>query len=112
MEEELLSFVTEVITSFTDWDILTFFLMNPDLSFNTEDLRTVLGRRPAEIKESVERLCEKSILDSDEDGMLSLTTDEKINSFLCEFRRASEHREKRLALLSVLLRKRQGMSWR
>lgn len=98
--------------SFTDWDLLIYYSINPSSRYNLDDLAAVLGRKRREVALSVSRLTHKAILEKGEDGMLSLTRDPEIVKRLNDFRRASSDDEQRLALLSLLLQKGKGLEWK
>lgn len=107
IEESIKKFVTDYIDSFTSWDVLVFFNNNPQLRMDVNELAANIGRSTEDVQKSVEILSKKNILFKNEvpDNEYFYQPQNALREKIDQFIDALSHREKRMAILSIILEK-------
>ncbi len=107
VEESIKDFVKEFIDSFTSWDILVFYNNNPQMAIDVNELASNIGRNNEDVEQSIINLVNKNILQKKEgqEGIYKYLPEDSIKEKIDEFIEALSHREKRMAILSIILEK-------
>lgn len=105
LDTELKNFISEYITSFLAWDILVHFQKNPGMAMNAEELASRLGRRVEDTERAAKTLAAKSVL-SYKGQIFKYTSAEEMMALVDKFVQALDNREKRLLILSQVLRQK------
>ncbi|MDY0087470.1 MAG: hypothetical protein RBS78_02825 [Coriobacteriia bacterium] len=99
-----MQFVEGHVRSLLTWDILVYFHKNPDVSLDTHSLALQLGRRSDEMGPEIEALCDDGIL-SQTDGLVRYEPPPKTREIIGMFVDSCQDRERRLALIALVLHK-------
>lgn len=103
LDSALINFVKKNITTFLAWDLLIYFQKNPHKVETDYSLAAKLGRNIADIEKACAELVSKGLLVKNPYGYC-LTEDKQAKEQLDQFTAALESREKRLLLLTYLLK--------
>jgi len=97
-------FVDRYVRSLLTWDVLVFFHRNPDAVLDRDGLATRLGRRVEEIQPEVDDLCRGHILQC-AGGLVRFQPEGEMRASVDGFVAACQERDKRLALIALVLQK-------
>lgn len=103
LESSLITFIKENVKTFLTWDLLVYFYKNPNKVETDYSLSAQLGRSISDVARVCEELAEKGILVKNPYGYC-FTQNEKLKEQVKEFVVAQESREKRLLMLTYLLK--------
>ena len=103
----VIDFVDRNVRSLLTWDILVFFHRNPDVVLDTDGLASRLGRRPEEIDPEIHALCECGVLQSN-GGLVRYKPTPEMSVGVNGFVEACQDRDRRLALIALVLHKLGG----
>ncbi|MCL4078217.1 hypothetical protein MX659_01140 [Coriobacteriia bacterium Es71-Z0120] len=95
-------FVERHVRSLLTWDILVFFYRNPDAVLDLNGLASRLGRKADEIEPEVAALQDARIL-SVAGGLIRYKPTPEMRETVAEFVRACQDRNRRLALIALVL---------
>lgn len=95
-------FVERHVRSLLTWDILVFFYRNPDAVLDLDGLASRLGRKTEEIEPEVAALHDARIL-SVAGGLIRYRPTPEMRETVTEFVRACQDRNRRLALIALVL---------
>lgn len=122
LSESLRAFIDEYVSSFLAWDIIVLFSHNPGLRGGVGEIAKFLGRNPDDLEEALGELVEKGLVKSaplstptgeanggqeclEKDCLYFYDITSELASRVTEFVKALDYREKRLAILTMLLGK-------
>lgn len=97
-------FVDRYVRSLLTWDVLVFYNRNGDALLDLDGLASRLGRPVDEVGPEVEELCRDEILQFS-DGLVRYLPDPAIRDMVDGFAMACRQRDRRLALIALVLRK-------
>lgn len=104
LDADLEAFVKNNIKTFLAWDLLVYFYRNPNEVETVYALASKLGRNITEVEETCADLASKGLLVKNPYGYC-FTQNEALKKQVKLFGDAIENREKRLLLLTCLLKK-------
>lgn len=100
----VVAFVDRHVRSLLTWDVLVFFHRNPDAVLDLEGLSARLGRHLGELRPEIESLCDSGILD-DAGGLIRYRPSEENRKAVALFVDSCQDRNRRLALIALVLHK-------
>ncbi|HDP70124.1 MAG TPA: hypothetical protein ENN38_04860 [Actinobacteria bacterium] len=107
LNEPLERFIEEYVDSFVKWDLITYFHNNAGVFDSSHSLAVHLGRKESDIKKALRELADKNLVtEIKENGgdVYQYTPSVGISEMVENFVKALEIREKRLLILTKLLR--------
>lgn len=99
---EVTKFVEKHVRSLLTWDILVFFYRNPDAVLDLDGLAARLGRKREELEPEVAALQDARIL-SVAGGLIRYKPTPEMRQAVAEFVRGCQDRNRRLALIALVL---------
>ena len=105
LEADLRNFINQYVTSFLAWDLIVFFHQNPSANGAADELAGRLGRRAEDIEQAAQELVGKSVLACD-GTVFAYTPSNDTRLLVDRFVQAINTREKRLLILTEVLRRR------
>jgi len=100
----VMAFVDRHVRSLLTWDILVFFHRNPDAVLDVEGLASRLGRRIEELDPEIDALCDGKIL-ALAGGLIRYKPSAEMRETVTNFVDGCQDRNRRLALIALVLRK-------
>ncbi len=100
----VMAFVDRHVRSLLTWDILVFFHRNPDAVLDVEGLASRLGRRIEELNPEIDALCDGKIL-ALAGGLIRYKPSAEMRETVTSFVDGCQDRNRRLALIALVLRK-------
>jgi len=100
----VMRFVDQHVRSLLTWDILVFFHRNPDAVLDPEGLAARLGRRVSEIEPEIDSLCASRVL-ARAGGLIRYKPTPELRDMVTQFVASCEDRNRRLALIALVLHK-------
>jgi len=98
----VIGFVEHHVSSLLAWDVIVFFHRNPEAALDSESLAGRLGRRVEEIEPEIAAMCRGHILHCG-DGVIRYRPTDEIRSDVSEFVDSCQDRDRRLALIALVL---------
>ncbi|MDP1808829.1 MAG: hypothetical protein Q8L35_04750 [Actinomycetota bacterium] len=105
LDADLRNFINQYVTSFLAWDIIVFFHKNPSAIGAANELAGRLGRRAEDIEQAAQELVGKAVLTCD-DTIFMYTPSDDTRLLVDRFVQAINIREKRLLILTEVLKRR------
>lgn len=107
LDIKLEKFIEKHVNSFIKWDLLVFFHENPGAADTATSLANRLGRRPEDVRKALDEFGEGGILTTQADDpnvIYQYQPSPKIQPLIEAFIKSLDSREKRLQILTKLLR--------
>lgn len=107
IDVELERFIEKYVNSFIKWDLLVFFHENPGTTDTSTSLANHLGRRPEDVRKALDELVEGEVLTVQADDpniIYQYQPSPKVQPLIENFIKSLDSREKRLQILTKLLR--------
>lgn len=112
IDPKLAEFVEDYVTSFLVWDILVLYYHNSSLTNTADQVARLLGRTTPEIEEALQELSMKGLLRAANSGssvVYDYSPVPHLEPQVERFVEAISERDKRLAILTIVLKKRSGI---
>ena len=107
LEADLEKFIEEYVNSFIKWDLITYFYNNVGVFDAAHALAIHLGRKESDVTKALSELAEKKLImkvKRDGEDVYHYSPSIEISEMVSSFIEALEIREKRLLILTKMLR--------